>query len=151
MFPPIWHHLQVHQECPCPPRLQEETWRKGGVLTWLLMSDHDKTFSDTYDDCFLPSETISSSIRNVHILQRLGGQVESWHGSSCQILMKLSQTHLMDVPSHLTPCPGPSGMSISSLSFERDLENRKSLEIVWCQILMKLPINKTKHLLKPLV
>ena len=26
MLPPIWHHLQVHQECPCSPRIQEETW-----------------------------------------------------------------------------------------------------------------------------
>ena len=154
MFPPIWHHLQIHvildsrrrlggqveswhgswcqilmplsqtlqidvpshltsSPGPCPPRLQTpETWWTGGVLTWLLMSDYDKTLSDTYDECSLPSDTISSSIRNVHVLQRLGGQVESWHGSSCQ--MKLSQTYLMDFPYHLSPSPGPSGMSISS-------------------------------------
>ena len=30
---PSWHHLQVCQEHPCPPRLQEDTWRTGGVLT----------------------------------------------------------------------------------------------------------------------
>ena len=92
---PIWHHLYVHLKCPFLPRLQEETWRTGGFLTWLLTSDHDKTFSDTYDECSLPSDTISSSIRNVYILldsgKRLEGQVESWHGSSCQILMQLSQ------------------------------------------------------------
>ena len=29
---PSWHHLQVCQEHPCPPRLQEDTWRTGGVL-----------------------------------------------------------------------------------------------------------------------
>ena len=39
IFPPVWHHLLVNQECPCPPRLQEETWRIDGVLTWFLMSD----------------------------------------------------------------------------------------------------------------
>ena len=27
MIPIIWHHLQVHQESPHPPRLLEETWR----------------------------------------------------------------------------------------------------------------------------
>ena len=27
MIPIIWHHLQVHQEPPCPPRLQEESWQ----------------------------------------------------------------------------------------------------------------------------
>ena len=105
MFPPIWHHLQVHQECWSPPRLQVETWRTVGVLTWFLMSDLDKTFTDTYDGCSLASDTISKSIRNVHVLldsrKRLGGQVDFWHGSWCQILMKLSQTLLMDVPSHL--------------------------------------------------
>ena len=28
---------------PCPPGLQEETWRTGGVMTWFLMSDLDET------------------------------------------------------------------------------------------------------------
>ena len=110
MFPPIWHHLQVHQECPCPPRLQEETWRTGGVLTWFLMSDPDETFTDTYDGCSLPFDTISRSARNVHVLldssKGLGGQVESQHTSWSQILIKLSQMLLMDVPSHLTLSPG---------------------------------------------
>ena len=68
MFPPIWHHPQVHQECPYPPRLQEETWRTGGVLTWFCMSDLDETFTETSDGCSLPSDTISRSIRNVHVL-----------------------------------------------------------------------------------
>ena len=33
------------------------------------MSDLDETFTDTSDECFLPSDTISRSIRNVHVLQ----------------------------------------------------------------------------------
>ena len=94
MFPPIWHHLQVHQECPCPPRLRDETWRIGGVLTWFLMSDLDDTFTQTSDECFLPSDTISRSIRNIHVLlesrKRHGWQAESWWGFCCQILMKFS-------------------------------------------------------------
>ena len=118
MFTPIWYHLKVHQECPCPPRLKEETWRTGGVLTWFLMSNLDETFTDTSDGCSLPSDTIYRSIRNFHVLldtrKRLGGQVESWHGSLCQILMKLSKTLLMDFPSHLTPSSGPSEMFMSS-------------------------------------
>ena len=62
------------------PKLQEETWRTGGVLTWFLMSDLDETFTDTLDRCSLPSDTISRSIRNVYVhldsMKRLGGQVE---------------------------------------------------------------------------
>ena len=58
MLAPIWHHHQVHQECPCPPRLREKTWRTGGVLTWFLMSDLEETLTDTLDGCSLPSETI---------------------------------------------------------------------------------------------
>ena len=76
---PIWHRLQVHQECLGPPRLREETWRTGVVLTWFLMSDLDETFTDTSDGCSLPSDTISRSIRNVHdhldSRKRIGGQV----------------------------------------------------------------------------
>ena len=45
MIPIIWHHLQVHQESPHPLRLQEETWRTGGVLTGFLMLDLDETFT----------------------------------------------------------------------------------------------------------
>merc|ERR1711973_2400 len=36
IFQPFQHHLQVSQEHPCPPRLLEETWRTGGVLTGFL-------------------------------------------------------------------------------------------------------------------
>ena len=43
MNPPIWHHMQVHMENSCPPRIQEEIWRTGKVLSWLLISDLDKT------------------------------------------------------------------------------------------------------------
>ena len=32
-----------------PPRLQEETWRTGRVLTWFLMSDLNETFIEASD------------------------------------------------------------------------------------------------------
>ena len=52
-----------------------------GVLTLFLMSDLDETFTDSYDGCSLPYDTISRSIRNVHPLldlrMRLGGQEKS--------------------------------------------------------------------------
>ena len=77
----ICHQHQLHQEPPCPPKLLEETWRKCGVLTWLLISDLDETFTDTSNGCSLSSVTISRSIRNVHVLldsrKRLSGQLES--------------------------------------------------------------------------
>ena len=37
IIPIIWHHLQVHEDSPYPPRLQEETWRTGGALTGFLL------------------------------------------------------------------------------------------------------------------
>ena len=46
------------------------------------------------------------------------------------ILMKLSQKLLMYVPSHLTSSPGPSGISMSSLTPERDLEDIWSLDMI---------------------
>ena len=91
MFPPIWHHLQIYQECPCPPQLWEETSSTGGVLTWFLMSDHYETFTDSSDGCSLLSDTISRSIRNNHLFldfrKRLGGQGKTWNDSWCQILI----------------------------------------------------------------
>ena len=99
MLPPIWHHLQVHQECPCPPKLQEEILRIGGFIRWSQISILDKTFTEASDRCSIPYNTTSRSIRNVHVLlnskKRFGRQVESWHASRCQILMKLSQMLLI--------------------------------------------------------
>ena len=37
-------------------------------MTWFLMSDLDETFTDTTDECSLPYDTISGSIRNIHVL-----------------------------------------------------------------------------------
>ena len=37
----IFPNIHIHKSLsgfPCPPRLQEETWRIGKVLTWFLMS-----------------------------------------------------------------------------------------------------------------
>ena len=44
MLPFIWHHLQVCQEPPCPPKLQEGTWRTGKVLIGFLTFDLDEIF-----------------------------------------------------------------------------------------------------------
>ena len=37
------------QEPPCPPRLQEVTWRIGGFLTQFLTMDLDETFTEGLD------------------------------------------------------------------------------------------------------
>ena len=100
---PVWYNLQVYQECPWPPRLQEENWRTGGVLTWFLMSDHYETFTDSSDGCSLLSDPISRSIRNNHLLldfrKRLGGQEKTWNDSWCQILIKFPiKTKLLPKP-----------------------------------------------------
>ena len=99
MIPIIWHHLHVHQEPACPPRLQEKTWRTGGILTGFLMSNLDETLAKASEGWYLSSETTSRFIRNLHVLQdsrnRLGGQVESWQGSWCPIKMKLSQNSII--------------------------------------------------------
>ena len=109
------------------------------------MSDVAENFTDTSDGCSLPSDTISRSIRNVHVLldsrKRLEGQVESWNGSWCLILMKLSQTLMMDVPSHLTPSPDPPGMSKCPCPPRLQLVlggQVESQHTSWSQILIKL-------------
>ena len=43
------HQLQLHQDPPCLPRLQEETLMIGAVLTSFLMLDLDETFSKASD------------------------------------------------------------------------------------------------------
>ena len=72
----------------------QKTWMTGEVLTWFLMSDLYETFTDTSDGCSLLSDTISRSIRKVHVLlesrKRLGGHVKHWHGSWCQINIQSS-------------------------------------------------------------
>ena len=49
----------VHQEPPSPPRLQEETWMTGGVLTGFLMFNRSENFREAYLWLSLPSRTIS--------------------------------------------------------------------------------------------
>ena len=34
----------------CPPRLQEETQRTGGVLTGFSLSDSDETFTEAFEE-----------------------------------------------------------------------------------------------------
>ena len=60
----------------------------------------------------------------------LGGKVESWQGFWCWFLMKLSQKLLKYDPYHMTPPPGSSGISTSSKTPGRDLEDRWSLDRV---------------------
>ena len=60
MLPPIWHHLQVYYQCPCPLKLQEATLRIDGVFACFLMSNFDQTFtgpSDGSSPPHLPSDT----------------------------------------------------------------------------------------------
>jgi len=44
--------------------------------------------------------------------------------------MKLSETLVMNVPSHLIPSQGQSGISMSSQNLGRDMEDWKSLDMV---------------------
>ena len=66
-----WHHLQLHQEHPSPPRLQEETWwRIGGVLMRFLMLDLDETLIKASYRYYEYPDTISSSIiKSIHVNQ----------------------------------------------------------------------------------
>ena len=109
IFQVIWHHLQVCQEHPCPPRLLLESWRTGRVLTDLYMSNH----LEIYTQCFWPSfksfNTISRGVKNINVLQdscwSLGGQVESWLTSTCPIILKFIHNLSGHLSSHLTPSP----------------------------------------------
>ena len=82
IFQPFQHHLKVSQEHPCPPRLQEETWRTEGVLTGFLSTNHLQTCSKHSLGCFNPYSSISKCLRNILVLQdsrrRLRGQEDSW-------------------------------------------------------------------------
>ena len=69
--PSYWYcrpHHQINQEPPCPPRLQEETSMIGGVLTRFRMLDLDETISKASLGYFDYLDTISTSIRNTHVL-----------------------------------------------------------------------------------
>ena len=89
VLPIFSHHLQVHQEHTCPPRLQEGTWRTGGVLTGFLMIDLYETWNwkVASQGCSTSSDTISRSVRNLHILKvpswSLGGHEGSWQTWRC--------------------------------------------------------------------
>ena len=100
----------------------------------LLMLDLDETFTEASAGWSLWSDTTARFIRNHHILQDsregLGGQVESWQGFWCWILMKLSQKLLKGDPYHLTPPPVSSGISMSFKTPGKDLEDRWSLDMV---------------------
>jgi len=90
----IWHHLQVRQEHPCPPRLKEGTWRTSKVMTGFLMLESEEIFTATKHVWYMSYDTISRFVRNLHVLQDsrkgLGGWIESLLGSWCWILMKFS-------------------------------------------------------------
>jgi len=109
-----------------PGRDLEDRWsldRVCDVRSWW-------NFHRSFWSMFLSYDTNSRFIRNLHVLQdsrkRLRGQVESWQGFWCWILMKLSQKLLKDDPYHLTPSPSSSGISISSMTQGRYFEGR------WC-------------------
>ena len=132
MLQPFWHHLQVSQEHPCPPRLQEETWRTGGVLTGFFSTNRCQTCRKLSLRCYNPSNTISKCLRNILVLQdsrrRLGGQEESWQAFSQPIVVKLAGNFPCDVTTLPTPSPSVSGTSLSSKTPGGDLEDRRSLD-----------------------
>ena len=132
MFQPFWHHLQVSQEHPFPPRLQEETWRTGGVLTGFFSTNHHQTCRKYSLVYFNPSNTISKCLRNIHVLQdsrrRLGGQEESWQAFCQPINFKLARNIPGDSSTLLTPSPSVSGTSMSSKTPGGHLEDRLSLD-----------------------
>ena len=59
---PMDIYIQLHQDHPCPPRLQEGTWRIGGDLMRFLMLDLDETFRKAYDGLYEYPDTITSSM-----------------------------------------------------------------------------------------
>ena len=63
--------------------------------------DIDETFSEASDGCSLPSDTISSFVRNLYVLldsrKRLNEQVVFWHGTWCQILTKTYMVAFYDI------------------------------------------------------
>ena len=69
MIPIIWHNLKVHQEPPCPARIQDENWRIGGVLTGFLVLDLDENLTEASEWWSLSSDTTSRFIRNLNVLQ----------------------------------------------------------------------------------
>ena len=98
------------------------------------MLNLDENLAEASKGCSLSSNTTSSFIRNLYVLQDsrkiLGGQVESWQGLCCWILMKLSQKLLKYDLYPMTKPPGSSGTSTSSKTPGGDLEDRWSLDRV---------------------
>ena len=72
MYPSIWHHIQVH----CPLRIQEETWRTGKVLTWMLLSDLDKT---SYKQDKTSSQIISPIVKSNFYITKQGLRDRIWY------------------------------------------------------------------------
>ena len=126
------HQLQLHQEPPWPPRIQEETWRIGGVLKSFLLFVLDENFSKASDEYFEDPDTIPRSIKNIHVLQdsrkRLRGYMKSWLFSIYQISMKLSVKLPRDNLCTLTQSPTTSRTSLSSKTPGGNLENRWSFD-----------------------
>ena len=96
------------------------------------MLDLDETFYKAFQGYFEDHDTISSSIKNVPLLQnsrkRLGGYTESWRASWCWILMKVSAKLPWDILNTLTPSPASPRTSLSSKTPWKDLEDRWSLD-----------------------
>ena len=132
MFQPFWHHLQVSQEHPCPPRLQEETWRTEGVLTGFFSTNYRQTCRKYSLVYFNPSNIISKCLRNILVLQdswkKLGGQEESWQAFCQPIIFKIAGNIPRYVSTLPTPSQSVSGTSLSSKTPGRNLEDRRSLD-----------------------
>ena len=118
IFQVIWHHLQVCQEHPSPPRLLVESWRTSRVLTNFYMSNHLEIFTQCFWPSFKLFDTISKCVRNIHVLHdscwSLGGHTKSWLTCTCQIIVKFTHNVAGHPSSHLTQCQSASWTFMSS-------------------------------------
>ena len=78
IFQVIFHHLQVCQEHPCPPRLLLESWRTVRVLTNFYMPNHlqressHSSFSVSFQESVFNFNQLcifsTKCVRNMHVL-----------------------------------------------------------------------------------
>ena len=69
VIPIIWHQLQVNQEPPCPPWLQEETWRTmkswQGFWCWILIKLSQKLLKGDPYHLTLPPGSSGTSMSSM--------------------------------------------------------------------------------------
>ena len=95
----------VSQEPTSHPRLQEETWRRGGLMTDLLSTNHLQTCrKHSYSTPLTPSHSVSGTPVSS---KTPGGDLEDWRSlwqALCQLIgFKLAGNIPKDVLTFLTP------------------------------------------------